>query len=372
MKKEFKNSLYNLPYATKIVILSIFPMTFLLKIAQFLFLPAKFFYDSNHIMDLMNRGSLSYDFGDSYGATALLFRSINFLNFHSLIEWGIAIAFIFDIYLIFSFVSKSITSTRQVITIICSVALLNIFVFNLSKDIIQFTIFMLISFCVQSKIKNTKMKIAFISILFLAESLLFRSYYILTCVIFIVLTIFVPFILEKLEKRDNATKAVLLLFISFVTLVLFLALCKRFLPDEYSKLVGIRNRTNMSRSENSDAQTMIVNLINDNGNVFLCAINFFINAFRILFPFELLFKGVYYFPFCVFQFLITWELIHCIIKFKSLDSKTKLAFYVMLAYFLVAFFFEPDFGSFVRHEAATFPVLFMLLTYNSITERSLE
>ena len=42
------------------------------------------------------------------------------------------------------------------------------------------------------------------------------------------------------------------------------------------------------------------------------------------------------------------------------QSEHLLALSVFTAYILGSFLFEPDFGSWVRHEAATFPVLHMI------------
>ena len=52
------------------------------------------------------------------------------------------------------------------------------------------------------------------------------------------------------------------------------------------------------------------------------------------------------------------------VKVKQKHGKIKtaiIALSVFTAYLLGSFIFEPDFGSFVRHEAATFPVLHLMV-----------
>ena len=45
----------------------------------------------------------------------------------------------------------------------------------------------------------------------------------------------------------------------------------------------------------------------------------------------------------------------------ELDDKSFIGLCIFLAYFLGSVLFEPDFGSFVRHEAATLPVIILMV-----------
>lgn len=354
--------LHDIPYAKKLVLICIFPLSLILKIAQYTVLPPKFFYDSNHIKDIMQTGNLTFIEANSYNNSALLFNAINFLNLNTLVEWSIAIAFIADIYLFFFLINKKIETIKDTIIVFCFLGLLNIFVFNLSKDIIQFSIFALVGLLIQSKKIKLSTKIIFISLVFIAESVLYRSYYILTAAFLIIIAVCFP----KLEKwfisNTGVFKKILLILLSFfVFLFIFLSLCQYIKPEEYQELMEVRNKLTARRVGSTDANTLIVNLIQDNDDNFLYIINYFINGFRILFPIELLPKGLYYYPFFIFQIICSIGIIKCLLKYKDLDESVKLALYVMLAYVIVAILFEPDFGSFVRHEAATFPILYYLI-----------
>ena len=344
-----------------IILLSIFPFTAFVKFIQFNFLPDKFFYDGNHILSIMQQDYLYFIQSDSYNNTALLFKSINIFNFDSLLEWSILISFFADVYLLLFLSNKKILNLRQIISLYCMLGLLNIYVFNLSKDIIQFTVFVIIGAVLGSSRKK-QVKIVFVSIILFAESILYRSYYILTALFFIAISVIIPHIIKnEKQKISNFKKIFILAALLFAALHIFLDVSQILLPDEYNELILIRHKLTARRVGDSDAQTLIVNLIEDNGNHFLFVINYFINAIRIMLPIELLPRGLYYFPFFIFQILCTFSLLECIAKFNKLSENTRLAFYIMCAYYLVAFLFEPDFGSFVRHEAATFPVLYYLV-----------
>lgn len=59
---------------------------------------------------------------------------------------------------------------------------------------------------------------------------------------------------------------------------------------------------------------------------------------------------------------MTIYLVHLFGKLDEIDDEVQfLAISVFLGYVLASVLFEPDFGSWVRHEAATFPVLHLLV-----------
>ena len=361
MIRDSSEKSYLIKSNKRIIMLSIIPLTVVLKFIQFKFLPTKFFYDSNHILNIMQHGYIHFVQSDSYNNTALLFNTINIFNFNSLLEWSIFISILADVYLLVFLSDKKIWNLRQIISLYCMLGLLNIYVFNLSKDIIQFTVFAIIGAVLGSSQKK-QVKIVFVSLILFAESVLYRSYYILTALFFIAISVIIPLVFTNQKRKGNGIKTIFILVtILFIALLIFLEVSRFMRPDEYNELIIIRNKLTAGRVGESDAQTLIVNLIPDNGNHFLFVINYFINAVRIIMPIELLPKGLYYFPFFIFQILCTFSLFESIANLNKLSENARLAFYVMCAYYLVAFLFEPDFGSFVRHETATFPVLYYLM-----------
>ena len=134
------------------------------KIFQFSFLPAKYFYDSNRIIGY-TRYIPNYLDDGAYRFTALLFKKINVFGFTTITEWAIAITCIFSVS-IFCIIYKR---TREVdiikfIFICCSIFLMGVYVFNISKDIIQLVIFLAVYLIIiTKKINSIYTKILYIN-----------------------------------------------------------------------------------------------------------------------------------------------------------------------------------------------------------------
>jgi len=94
--------------------------------------------------------------------------------------------------------------------------------------------------------------------------------------------------------------------------------------------------------------------------------NYFINLVRVLFPIELIFKGVKYIPFILYQIYITISLIKKVSKIRNSEytNRDTLLLAIFIAYLLVASLYEPDFGSFIRHESTLSFIMFDLFLEN--------
>lgn len=363
---SFRKSLSNLPFANKLIILTLYPLSFLVIIFRYNFLPDKYFYDSNKILALMRTVDTISMSGDSYNNTALLFKSINFLKLTSLLQWSIVISLIVNIFLAIYFLRVRIEKNSDLIISYCFLGLLNLYVFNLSKEIIQFIFFSVMYCVIAGKFSNNKKCIVVFS-MFVLESVFFRSYYILIGTFFV--AIYFLFSKVLMSNKNRKIRITQIVAIAAIGLYLFLILCELIMPNEYMKLLAIRNRLTISRIGDESAQTLILNLIDSGNNKLLFLLNYFINFLRIMFPVELLPKGLYYWIFCFFQFLCTFKLINCVRNYHNLSENDKLCLFVMAAYCITGAFFEPDFGSFVRHEAATAPILFTLMIKNFNTQK---
>lgn len=310
----------------------------------------------------MMQGTLSLSTeGGAYQNTALLFQKLNVMGFTSLLQWSVLLAVVFDVYLIVYFFRHRVEGMRQFIAAFCVLGVLNIYVFNLSKDVIQFAIFIVLAILAQANWLSARQKGVGIILAFVLESIFFRSYYLLTAVFFVGLVIGFPILFRAKGKKKMGLRIFQLFVILFIALYCFLWLAQRLMPEDYQELILIRHRLTAGRVGSENANTLIVNLIEDNGNHILYIINYFINAVRMMIPIELFVKGPYYWLFLFFQLLCTYMLFKMIADYTSLTATEKMVLYIMCAYYLVAFLFEPDFGSFVRHEATTAPVLLIVL-----------
>ena len=108
------------------------------------------------------------------------------------------------------------------------------------------------------------------------------------------------------------------------------------------------------------ANSTIDDKIEHGENIVLFMANYIINSIRMAVPIELLRAGVFYIPFVFFEGFLIYYMGKAIANLYKLDNNQILALSVMLGFYFGSVLFEPDFGSFVRHEASCFPVIFIL------------
>jgi len=348
------NDKYKTNKMTTIVIL--IPLTIICKILQFTVLPDKYFYDSGRMLSMSTGSNTMKAWGGAYDIVADLFREINILNFTTLQEWAYSLAFIFGIILILMLSRIDEPDNLQLFFIICSIGLLNIYIFNISKDVIQYGIFFLMYLVIINKRIPNFIKIIGCFFIFYWESTFFRSYYILMGALFIILYGIIK-VIQKRDKPINRNELIGVFSIIFIVMFLLIYFSQFISYEDYQKLINVRYEV-----PNPGAVSAINNLIDDRGNLALYMVNYIINAVRMMLPVELLLNGPFYAPFVIYQIMI---LHYLVLTIKSLNKNTNeivvLALSAFLGYLLVSFTFEPDFGSFVRHEAATFAILHLIV-----------
>lgn len=317
-------------------------------------LPEKYFYDSSYILSIFLGQSCGTG---GWAVTANFFRLLDWFHFTTLSEWSCLLAVVFNLYLFFSLMKYPAFKLPNYLFTLCVTALLNIYVFRMSKELLQYLIFILAAEFIRSRLEY-KLKAGIIALLLAAEGFIFRSYYYLICVLFLLLCFFI---------RAGKNRRYFLVWFGICCIAGLLAL-KYLSYENYMQLITIRDYLTLSRVNSADANTLIVNLFETNGSLLLFAVNYVINLFRILLPLELIGKGAFYLAFVFFQLLVTVRFISVGVgNAASLlspseginqDNRLQLAFCLILAYFLVSIIFEPDFGSFIRHETAFCPILF--------------
>lgn len=340
----------------KLLIISlIIPITILSKFIQMTILPGKYFWDSTRLLSMVTESNTMEAWGGSYEVTADFFRAINIFNFNTLNGWAIFLSTIFTFVIIFMIARANQPDLIQSIYIIAAVALLNIYIFNISKDIIQFAIFFLMYLVIVSKLLNYNLKVFLCFIIFVWESTFFRSYYIIMAALFVILYfIFIRIKRENIKVNKKVVFKVIILM--FFSVFAFLFISQFVSRDDYEAVINVR-----SYNINEIAVSQIENIIESNGTLGIFMVNYVINAIRMMIPVELLLKAVSYAPFVLFQVFVLFYLIKTI---KGLNSNTRnevlITLAVFCAYLLGSFIFEPDFGSFVRHESATFPIFHLI------------
>lgn len=331
----------------------VFPLTILAKFIQFTFLPKKYFYDSGHILAVMNGSSLT---DKSYSFTANFYNSINILKLTTIFQWSILLSLIAAIILFFYLLkTKRSFAAKEYIFIYVTIFLLNIYVFNLSKEVIQILIFALCVLVINSsRIKDIKIKIAIISGIFVLESIYFRIYYLILATLVPIIYFFV-----KNDRKIKPIRAILMVLAIFLLEAFVTSL---ILPDGYSQIITARSSVNDMRLQlgDKDANTMILEVFGQNNNFFTFSVNYILDFFRLVLPVELFAKGIKYSIFAVYQIVITYIIVASL-KNNRKDTRKLLALSAIIGFMMISAIFEPDFGSFVRHQTCIYPFMTIII-----------
>ena len=173
--------------------------------------------------------------------------------------------------------------------------------------------------------------------------ILFRPYLIVQGIIFIGLKFY-------LKRKNKVLWGILILILIVIFSLKF--------PKIVNLVLGVREKVNLHRLESPDARTIISDWLDKDGMIFLY-INYFINTLRLLFPVELLVKGIKYFPYIVFQIWFTKKLWN----WKNIKEDKVILLY---SFILIGGIFEPDFGSFLRHTVPYFIIIQNILFNESL------
>lgn len=326
-------------------------------------LPAKYFYDNNRIVGMVNEDMSMEAWGGSYVVAANFFRAINIFGFTSISQWSWFLGMLLTLVVFFMVLRLPELDMVQTIFLLACVGLLNIYVFNIGKDAIQFLFFMAVYLVLLMPIKSSAVKIVCAAIILYFESKVFRSYYVLIAAL--VLAIYcILAVFRRNHRLPPAVKIIITTVTMYLLVCVMMVVASVAMHSEYEQIMGIRDYSLSSREGDVDSVTIIKNWVGgDNStNLPLFLLNYLINAVRMMIPFELAIKGVQYLPFFCFQVAVTVYLAHLFGKLDEIEDETQfLAISIFLGYVLAFALFEPDFGSWVRHEAATFPVLHLLV-----------
>ncbi|MBM6699651.1 hypothetical protein H7U32_04845 [Bifidobacterium pullorum subsp. saeculare] len=329
-------------------------------------LPPKYFYDNNRILGMTNAtlgiGDQSgmKEWEGSYRVASDLFASLNIPRFETMLDWSIALGFLLTLVMVFMTLRADAPDLMQSVFILATVGLLNIYVFTIGKDVIQFFFFFAVYAILLLPLRSSTLKVVLSAAVLWYESTFFREYYVLIAALVLLVYAILTFFRTTVQ-RFTAGTVVQICVTLFVTIWLVLAVSSVAMPDEYNQVMTLRDSYSTTMDGNADSSTFIQNWVPGGGLPVFMA-NYVIDAFRMMIPLELALRGPYYWPFFIFQVLVTVYLVNLLRQMNKLNDPTVfLALCVFIGYALASFLFEPDFGSWTRHEAATFPVLHLLV-----------
>ena len=326
-------------------------------------LPAKYFYDNNRILGMANEAVGVHAWAGTYIVAANFFKNINVFSFTTMSQWSWFLGLSLTLVVFFMVLRLPEPDMVQTIFLLSCIGLLNIYVFNIGKDVIQFLFFMAVYLVLLIPIENSFMKIVLAAVVLYFESKVFRSYYILIAA-FVLAIYCILVVFRKIRRIPPAAKIAITVATMYLLVCAMMVVASVLMPDEYQQIMDVRDYSLSGREGDADSVTIIKNWVGGDNSTSLplFLLNYLINAVRMMIPFELAVKGVQYLPFCLFQVAVTVYLVHLFGKLDEIEDDTQfLAISIFLGYVLASVLFEPDFGSWVRHEAATFPVLHLLV-----------
>lgn len=332
------------------------------KLIQFFVLPIKYFFDSWRMVSMLNESGAMASWS-GYETTVNFYRSINIFNFTSVEQWSIALGLIMTPIIMVMISRCKEMDMRECLFALMAIGLLNIYVFSITKETIQLLFFILIYIIICLPINNTFIKVILCAGVFYWESTFYRTYYIIMAA----MTVFLYFVFKWLKKRKDINKktVAITLVLCFLALFTFLFVSQFISYEDYISAINVRDTSTIT-----EANTLIKNPIPVNDNFAVFMFDYVIAAVRMMLPVELLVKSPVYSPFVIFQIFILYYFIKMLKNIKKLNQNMIVVISCFSAYLFGSFIFEPDFGSWVRHESATFPILQMMAFSDYINDES--
>lgn len=350
-----------------ITLLLIAPTAILAKIIYMYFLPSKYFFDSWRMIDMLVNGEKSTVAWTGYQQAVDFHKAINIFHFNTINQFSTFYGLIMTIVIMFIVSKAKEMDFMDSLFTLMATGVLNIYVFCINKEMIQILYFILIYIIITSPIKNTMLKLIGCVAVYYWESISFRSYYIIMAA----MSVLLYFVFTWLKRRNKVTKLMIVttVIICFVGVFAFFYVSSFVAHDDYIDALNVRDGSTSTIKAQGEASSAIYNPIEVNGNLGTFMIDYVINAFRMMIPIELLLKSPGYAPFFAYQIFILMYLFKSLANIKKMDKNVVIALSCFVAYFFGSVVFEPDFGSWVRHEATTFPV-FQLLVYQNRTQNN--
>lgn len=291
----------------------------------------------------------------AFNNSAVIFNAINIFGLTTYSQFEIYISIIWNLITIALILKMpNIEKMETGVFILLTVAVLNIFDFTIAKEPIQFLYFLVIYLIVQNRKCSNKIKTVLSLLILLFCALTFRNYYVLLAVF----APFVNYILGLITRKQLSGKKSIAVALAIIFMVYFgvMLLLKIFSNSLYTQLVFARTRTH-----SNIAETQIRNLFaNSSSNTVIISLEFLATAARLAFPIELIGGSPKYYLFIIYQLIISMFLIRQIARYKNNGFKERIGLCILLGFVLTSAIFEPDFGSWIRHEAVLFPIILLI------------
>lgn len=308
----------------------------------------QFFADTNKIINMIKYNIFEEG---SFGFTARFFAPIYFQNIYVMR----IILFIFSLIALFYVFSKSNIDkfVLYIITFSPMMMLFNIYNNDISKEYIQFWFYFIVITILE--IKDIYLKYTLIATAFITFALLFRLYIIIILLLFIIFRILISSTISP-KLRIGIVSLFIILFLLHDMLI-------RGKISVIDQVIQVRIFVNHSRLLDGVNVTTIVNdVIPNNNSLLIFVLNTIINFIRFLFPVELILKlNMKYIFACIYQLIISFGLLRKVIYVLKNKNKVHEGLIMIFAILLTQAVFEPDYGSYFKHQSACVLFYFKIL-----------
>lgn len=312
-----------------------------------LIFPEKYFFDTYTIQNLIEH---TYkDFGDkSFNNTAKFFRYLH-IDRYFLAPVIALVAYFFGVYFIFKKYNINTISFLNFALIVAYSIMAMVYISTYSKDLVVFILVILPFILFEKK------QILIWTIFAIFYATFFRNYWFITILLFLGIKFFIV----------NKPKLLLLVIPIYYVVIAFI----------YHYIFGtslslVRYFANLDRDADV-AQTAIAIFIKGD-NFILEAANYFVTLIFLIIPVPLLLLAK---PFYIILggliILFFYNFIKLYIKEYANKEYTNI-FSFVISFMLVQSLFEPDYGSFVRHLAPLYPLIFVCIAKNTKFEESTD
>ncbi|MBX9033739.1 hypothetical protein [Gordonibacter massiliensis (ex Traore et al. 2017)] len=285
------------------------------------------------------------------------------LDLTTLGAWDILIAFVGGailLVLLSFFTSKENYTLIEAGLVLAAVALCGVYIFMLNKDFLQFLVFLGAFFIIASRL-SVRGKLISCAVLFALEFFWWRQYYLIVAVFLVGLYFALGHACSK--ARNTRARVTMFVVVAILGMLAFSTVLYLASPENYAAIVG---KHGVDREEYTVmmAASGIASLIDvtSSSPPYLFVANWVVNTTRLLFPVELFLKGPYYAVFAVYQLGISFFAVRALLHVKRCDRESHLVLALYFAFVLASATFEPDFGSWVRHETACLPVMLLVVS----------
>lgn len=255
---------------------------------------------------------------------------------------------------VFAFIARKAPaqSVAAALVLLGFSVLLPCYVYASWADCLQYGIcFLMALVLLYAPSEPIKLVVCMALLLFWAYAL--RDYYVL--MMGFALALYIVALLYR-HQRSLPRQAAFLVTLACVA-VLMLFVVRALFPEATDILFTVRTVTNMSLGNLYTFDKLILDPLPLDRSVPGFLGNYLCAAVRMLLPVEL-FASARHIPLALFQLLLTGLLLWELIKSRRVQARTCVYAFI-IAFFLMSFVFEPDFGSWFRHEASVFPLLWL-------------